>query len=188
MQKQLVGLIAALLTVAPTVTRAQERSRPTSATDVTKADIETVLASPEGGIDRQVRVIDAGNSNVAVGILHRGPTLGTDDAVGGLVHTEVAEVYYVLSGSGMLTTGGTLDNPEPRPPDSESVTILVGPSIAGTSRNGHTRRISAGDVVVIPAGVFHGWSDIEDHVTYLSVRPDTGRVLPAGYVNPALEK
>ncbi len=40
--------------------------------------------------------------------------------------------------------------------------------------------------MVIPAGVFHGWRDIEDHVTYLSIRPDPDRVLPAGYLNPAI--
>jgi hypothetical protein len=34
----------------------------------------------------------------------------------------------------------------------------------------------------------HGWTDIGDHVDYLSVRPDPDRVLPAGYVNPALKK
>jgi len=29
---------------------------------------------------------------------------------------------------------------------------------------------------------------IPDHVDYLSVRPDPDRVLPAGYVNPAIRK
>ena len=38
------------------------------------------------------------------------------------------------------------------------------------------------------AGVGHGWSQITDHVTYLSVRPDPDRVLPAGYVYPLLLK
>jgi hypothetical protein len=36
--------------------------------------------------------------------------------------------------------------------------------------------------------VAHGWSQITDHVTYLSVRPDPDRVLPAGYVYPLLLK
>ena len=48
--------------------------------------------------------------------------------------------------------------------------------------------LGAGDIIVIPAGVPHGWTDIADHVDYLSVRPDPDRVLPAGYVNPALKK
>ena len=40
----------------------------------------------------------------------------------------------------------------------------------------------------IPNQVAHGWSQITDHVTYLSVRPDPDRVLPAGYVYPLLLK
>ena len=48
--------------------------------------------------------------------------------------------------------------------------------------------MSAGDVVVIPAGLLHGWVEIPDHVNYLSIRPDPDRVLPAGYVNPTIAK
>jgi len=40
--------------------------------------------------------------------------------------------------------------------------------------------------VIIPAGLFHAWSEIPDHVTYLSIRPDPNGVLPAGYVNPVI--
>ena len=39
-----------------------------------------------------------------------------------------------------------------------------------------------GDIIIMPNKVAHGWSQITDHVTYLSVRPDPDRVLPAGYV------
>jgi len=45
-----------------------------------------------------------------------------------------------------------------------------------------------GDIVIIPATVPHGWTEITDHVDYLSVRPDPDRVLPAGYVNPIIKK
>jgi len=41
--------------------------------------------------------------------------------------------------------------------------------------------------VIIPFGVPHGWTDITDHVDYLSVRPDPDHVLQAGYVNPVLK-
>ena len=42
-------------------------------------------------------------------------------------------------------------------------------------------------MIVVPAGVVHAWTDIEDHVTYLSIRPDPDMVLRSGYVNPAVE-
>ena len=48
--------------------------------------------------------------------------------------------------------------------------------------------LTTGGIIVIPTGVGHGWSQIADHVTYLSVRPDPDRVLPAGYVYPLLLK
>ena len=48
--------------------------------------------------------------------------------------------------------------------------------------------VLVGDVVVIPAGVLHGWVEIPEQVRYLSIRPDPDRVLPAGYVNPAIKR
>jgi quercetin dioxygenase-like cupin family protein len=47
--------------------------------------------------------------------------------------------------------------------------------------------ISEGDVVVIPAGVAHGFSKILDQVTYLSIRVDADQVLPAGYKHPLID-
>ena len=45
-----------------------------------------------------------------------------------------------------------------------------------------------GDIIIIPPDVCHGWRGITDHVNYLSVHPDPDRVLPAGYVNPAIKQ
>ena len=73
------------------------------------------------------------------------------------------------------------------PPESQVVRILNGPTSFGANEGGRHRTVSEGDAIIIPAGVFHGWIDIEDHVTYLSVRPDPDKVLPAGYVNPVVE-
>lgn len=183
MQLRLACACAIVLGTWPSVVQAQERT----ASYLTAAEIDTVLKAPEGGVDRQVGVYDIGSSNVAVGILHRGTLPPTGD-VTGIVHHQVTEVYYIVSGSGLLTTGGSLVDAQTRAVDSEAVTVLVGPSDAGVGRGGETRRVGPGDIVVIPAGVFHGWSGIEDHVTYLSVRPDPDKVLPAGYVHPAIDR
>ena len=72
--------------------------------------------------------------------------------------------------------------------DSEAVKVLNGPSAGGLNRSGYTRKVGPGDMIIIPAGAFHGWSQITDQVTYMSVRPDPDRVLPTGYVNPTLKK
>ena len=40
------------------------------------------------------------------------------------------------------------------------------------------RVVNVGDVIIIPAGTPHGWTEIGDHVDYLSVRPDPQRTIP----------
>jgi hypothetical protein len=47
--------------------------------------------------------------------------------------------------------------------------------------------VTRGDIITIRPDAFHGWTKITDHVDYLSGRSDPDRVLPAGYVNPAIK-
>jgi mannose-6-phosphate isomerase-like protein (cupin superfamily) len=179
----LIGLAAA----GP---RAQSGSAPASAIDITSADIQTVLkyvGKDGGGTDRQIKVVDLGKYNVAVGVLHRAALKDTG-SVTGLAHAQVTEVYYVLSGSGMLVTGGTILQPKSFPLDGDLVKVLVGPTTSGVVQGGHRRLVAVGDIVIIPPGVPHGFAEIADHVTYLSIRPDADHILPAGYEHPALRK
>ncbi len=176
-----VGFAAALLTVP-----APAAGQITTATDVTAEEYMAVRNAPEGGVDRQVKVVDIGRSNVAVGILHRDALEPTGGTARGIVHTLVTEVYYVVSGGGTLMTGGTISERRDIPADSDIVTVLVGESYRASAEGGQVREVSAGDIVVIPGGVFHGWTAIPDHVTYLSIRPDPDKVLPAGWVNPVI--
>ena len=113
-----------------------------------------------------------------------------DGTGGGITHDGQTETYYILSGSGTLVTGGHIVNGRKSAPDSEVTRVLNGPSCSGIiAGNDVVKRVlNPGDIVIIPAGVPHGWINITDHVDYLSVRPDPDRVLPAGYVNPALKK
>lgn len=155
---------------------------------ITAAEIERVLkyTGPEGAAtDRQIKVVDAGGYRVGIGVLRRGPTR-PGAPVGAISHSQVTEVFYIVSGGGTLVTGGVVDNEQPYPPETEFVRLAVGPSAGGTFKGGDRRRVVPGDVVVVPAGVPHGFDDVTDHVTYLSVRPDTAGVLPVNYVHPAL--
>jgi mannose-6-phosphate isomerase-like protein (cupin superfamily) len=163
---------------------------PPPAVDVLKADIDAVLAAPEGGADRPIKVVDVGKLNVGVGVLRHGARKTADgEPVTGISHAQVTEVSYVLAGSGVLITGTEIEGPAaPLAADSDVVKVAVGPSLRATFMGGERRTVAAGDVVVIPAGVLHGWVEIPDQVTYLSIRPDPDRVLPAGYVNPTLER
>ncbi len=158
----------------------------TLATDVPFEEWQAVMHAPEGRVDRQVKVVDIGNSHVAVGVLFRDPIVANDEPVRGIVHTRVSEVYYITSGSGVLVTGGTMLGRNDIPANSDIVTELVGESFstAVARGDGQVRRVSAGDIIVIPAGVFHGWHEVESRVEMVSIRPDPEKVLPAGYVNP----
>ena len=176
--------LTALLMCSPLVVNAQ----PTTATDVTQADIQAVFETIGRSVDKQIKIVDIGKEvNVAVGILHRGAMTSENEAVSGIVHHDVTEVYYIRSGGGTLVTGGALEVTRQWDPAGAVVLELVGPSASASTSDGRSREVSEGDIVVIPAGVFHAFSHIDDHVSYLSIRVDPDQVLPAGYVNPVLE-
>ncbi|MBL4572829.1 MAG: cupin domain-containing protein [Gammaproteobacteria bacterium] len=163
--------------------------RPTAATHVSRADIMTVFEHMGETIDQQIRVVDIGDEvNVGVGILQRKGNRTEGEVVNAIVHHNITEVYYVLSGSGTLVTGGDISGDREFPADNISVVELIGPSGSRTVINGQTKTISAGDVVIIPAGVPHGFRNIQDQITYLSVRVDPDQVLPTGYEHPSLEE
>jgi hypothetical protein len=109
---------------------------------------------------------------------------------GGIAHMGQTETYVVISGGGTLVTGGKIMNGRKSGPESEVTKILNGPSCSGAIDGPDVVKkvVKVGDVIIIPAGVPHGWTAIEDHVDYLSVRPDPERTIPNLYTNPALKK
>lgn len=73
-----------------------------------------------------------------------------------LAHTGNTELHYITEGAGTLVTGGTIV----RPAGGASATI----------RDGDTRRVVRGDVILIPADTPHWYKDVEGAITYLEVR------------------
>ena len=204
--------VIAMAVGAPAISYAQS---PKAATYITDEEVKKVNTLP--GIDRQIRVVDIGNENLAVGIVHRGPTGGgaaggrrgapaaapapaevcaeqagtppADAAATGISHDSQTESYIIVSGGGTLVTGGHIVNGRKSAPNAEVTKVLNGPSCSGIIAGADVVKkvVKTGDVIIIPAGVPHGWTDIADHVDYLSIRP-SARVLEAGYVNPILAK
>ena len=123
--------VCVLLALSQASTSTQGGQPPTLATDITAADVQTVIKAPTGGGDRQIKVVDMGKYNVSVGVLRRGRTK-PGAPVGAINHEHITEVYYVISGSGTLLTGGIVEGAKPLPPDGEIVKIAVGPSNQGT--------------------------------------------------------
>ncbi len=182
-----MSLVLAALTIG---TNAMAQAAAPAVVSITAAEIEQVLkyqGSEGAGTDRQMRVADLGDYKVGVGVLYRGPTK-PGAPIAAISHSKVTEAFYVISGSGTLVTGGPVENDRAFPPDTEFVRLAVGPSSGGVFTGGDRRKVAAGDVIIVPAGVPHGFDDITDHLTYLSIRPDLAGVLPAGYAHPVLRK
>ena len=179
---------AVLVMASPALVSAQ--SLPVSATiatDVTAEEIAAVAATVKDS-DQEVKIVDVGKENLGVAVLRRG-VVKKGATVTALNHVQLTEVYYITSGAGTLVTGGDVTNVRPLPPDNVLVTTVVGPTnTAVFSKPAQIRNVKAGDVVVIPAGVYHGWAEVPDHIDYVSIRPDPARVLPAGYINPTVKK
>ena len=148
------------------------------ATYIAVAEIDAYLAraKAENIIDQQVRSVDVGKSNVAVGLVHRTAITKPGEVA---EHDFVSEVYHIISGSATLVTGPDLVNPQARPATNTNVRLLNGPGFnAASIRNGVSHQLKAGDVIVIPAGTGHWFTQIDDHVTYLMIRVDPDKKTP----------
>jgi mannose-6-phosphate isomerase-like protein (cupin superfamily) len=144
--------------------------------DEIQAYVKKALA--EKRVDQQVRDVDIGKSNVAIGLVHRGKLDSpAPDSVA--EHDQVSEVYHVIDGSGTLVLGPDIVGFKRRPPTNEAVRLFNGPGGNGSSiRNGATYQLKADDVVIIPAGTGHWFTKIDDHITYIMVRIDPDKVTP----------
>jgi mannose-6-phosphate isomerase-like protein (cupin superfamily) len=180
-------MLGFVVTISQAATRSQQGAPVRAAVDVTGADIRATLrqAPPDGVMDQQIRVVDIGKYNVAVGVLHRAAKAKQT----AIEHSQVTEVYHIIDGSGTFVTGGQMVDPTPSPADGTTVKILVGPSTNGSAiRGGQSRKVAPGDVIVIPPGVAHWFSAVDSDMNYLVVRVDADHVLPSGYVNPIVTR
>jgi glc operon protein GlcG len=77
------------------------------------------------------------------------------------VHTLDADIIYVLDGSATFVTGGTVEGAQTTAPHE----------IRGTSiRNGDVRRISKGDVLIVPNNTPHWFKDVTGPLNYYVVK------------------
>jgi len=149
-----------------------------SGTYISSSEIQAYLkrAPADAVSDQQVRAVDVGRSNVDIGVVYRGK-----QTAGGAVaeHDLVSEVYHVIDGSATLVLGSDITGLKRRSADDRAVRLLNGPGGNGVSiRNGATYQLKPGDVVIIPAGVGHWFTKIDDHIAYLMVRVDPDKVTP----------
>ncbi len=217
MQMTVRNALAVAAVISPiigVVTVAQSSSKP--ATYITKEDVDTVNKSPGvdrtirvldiGHENFAVGIIHRGTTRKPAGAPAAPAAApatppappepcgmaGAPAPAGtptGLYHESQTEGYYITSGAGEMVTGGHIHNGRKSAPNAPVTTELNGPSCSGAIMGDDVvkRQVKQGDIIIIPAGTPHGWSDIPDHVDYLSFRPSQ-RVLTAGYVHPSLKK
>ena len=186
MKKVMLGLVAVgCLTAYVTSLNAQgDNPQPTCnmcpgtyiSVDEIQAYVKKAIADRR--IDQQVRDVDIGKANVAIGIVYRGK-LDAPAPNSVAEHDLVSEVYHVIDGSGTLVLGPDILDMKRRPATDETVRFFNGPGNNGSLiRNGVSYQLKAGDVVIIPAGTGHWFTKIDDHISYLMMRIDPDKVTP----------
>lgn len=161
------GTIMAVL-IAGTMAVSAQSAAPSS-THISAADLAAVLkaAGNAAVIDANARSVQAGPNQLLVNIVRRTRNGMPEHA--SVSHNALSEVYYVIEGAGTLVTGGTMVDQMPEKSDTGG--NIRGKGIEG----GESRRIGVGDVVVIPAGTPHTFTDIDGTLVYLNLR-----INPAG--------
>jgi hypothetical protein len=215
-KRSLLQVSVIVVVLSPLAALSQDsKSKPMTATYITKEEVDIVNAT--SGTDREIKVVDIGHENFAVGVIHRGKTVNgaavraagatppaatnssapartptpcgrqmatapANGTAGGITHDSQTEGYYIVSGGGTMFTDGYIVNGRHNPsPD------LNGPTCSGMAYDVVKKIVKPGDIVIVPAGVVHGWLDIPDHVDYLSFRPSPG-ILTPGWTHPSLKK
>jgi mannose-6-phosphate isomerase-like protein (cupin superfamily) len=112
-------------------------------------------------VDRLITGVNVPEGKVALAALRR-----VRAETNGLIHSNVTEVYYITQGSGTIVTGGTLSGTNP----TDLTNLWAGPSLSGAHSAGEARRVGPGDVVVVPAGTAHRFSELDGVIEYLVFR------------------
>ncbi|HWY61730.1 MAG TPA: hypothetical protein VNW15_07495 [Rhizomicrobium sp.] len=199
--------------VCPVAVFAQAGKKPTTATYIMKEDIDKISATEQSKrtLDENAKVVDLGYENFSVGVIHRGSTrtpapapaaggaaaapakpcgrtmatLPPGGTPGGITHDSQTEGYLIISGGGEMFTDGYIVNGRQSAQDAPGGPN--GPTCGGMAYGVKKVTVKVGDIMIAPPGVVHGWSDIPDHVDYLSFRPSQ-HVMQAGWVNPTIAK
>ena len=147
---------------------------------VSELDAYTAKAIKYNIVDQQVRDVDLGKARVGIGMITRGKLLAGSKRKGAVAeHEQVSEVYHIIDGEATLLTGPDLVNSVKRPDTEKTVMLQNGPGWNSDSIvNPEIHHLKPGDVIIIPAGTGHLFTEIPDHITYMMVRIDPDKVVP----------
>ena len=136
---------------------------PAPAALISKEDHEAVLKQQiaKNVVDQPIKATDVIGGKASVAMLHR-----VKPEASALVHDYVTETYYIVSGSGTFVSGGSLGGAKP----TDLTRVNAGMSQAGTRIGGEARKVKPGDIIIIPAGTPHSFSELDGPISYLVYR------------------
>ena len=145
-------------------------------TFIPKAATEALMGPTRA--DRPARVVNVHNgANIGAFILHY-ETMKNTLPVTTFYHSEVSELYYFIRGEGTALLGGELENAVWDDPNSTAIKQVRGPSVNGTMKNYSTQKWSAGDAIIVSAGVPHSMGfEVTARTDILRVAIDPKRAL-----------
>jgi mannose-6-phosphate isomerase-like protein (cupin superfamily) len=113
-------------------------------------------------VDQPIKVAEIpGGHKASVALLRR-----TKPESSALIHDYVTEIYQIVEGSGTLVTGGTLMDPK----ENDLTRLNAGMSHTGMHHGGESRKVKAKDIIIVPAGMAHRFSELDGPIVYLVYR------------------
>ena len=136
-----------------------------SGTVITADEIASTLkqSTANNVVDQPVKATEVpGGHKASLALLRR-----TKAETSALIHDRVTEIYQITTGSGTIVTGGSLDNPTA----TDLTRLNAGPSQTGTHKGGESKHVGPKDVIIIPAGMPHRFSQLDGpEIVYLVYR------------------
>jgi mannose-6-phosphate isomerase-like protein (cupin superfamily) len=138
---------------------------PASGTVITADEIAATLKASIANnvVDQPMKAsMVPGGHKASLALLRR-----TKPETSALIHDRVTEVYQIVEGGGTIVTGGSLENPTV----TDLTRLNAGPSQTGMHKGGESRRVGPKDVIIVPAGMPHRFSQLDGpEIVYLVYR------------------
>jgi len=135
-----------------------EQATTERAVPLPKSKLDQYLKDMDAAHEETLRMVEGGQFNVNIRRIKK-------PEAAPLIHPKTIDVWYVMEGSGAVTTGGMFAN--------------------GKVTGGVTDHLNVGDVLFVPANLPHWMSDVSSNgITWLNVRWDVDWKGPMGAGNP----
>mgnify|MGYP003348172434 CR=1 FL=1 len=115
-------------------------------------DLQAVLRKAIAATTDMATSAVANTDQYRVNIVHR------PKANGAIAHPGNTELHYIIAGSGTVVTGGRI------------VRKAGAPASEATIEGGESHNVTVGDIIIVPAGSAHMYSEVNGEITYLEVR------------------